>query len=142
MVPRRWGAARPPVPSGGVTDPDAAPLDPPFGPDDPGEHPNAPRRGALLLAFLGIVTAGLLGGMIGWGLVDVGCVDSPTLGQRLLDAAPALPGYEPDLPSCTAALVAGSLIGALLAAAGAAVVAVLILRAQAEWKQHPPKPTA
>src|SRR5262245_19459622 len=42
------------------------------------EHPNLPRRGALALMFVGIVLAGLLGGLIGYGVIRASCADTPT----------------------------------------------------------------
>ena len=36
----------------------------------PPEHPNRPKRAQLVVAFVGIVLAGALGGAIGWGIVD------------------------------------------------------------------------
>lgn len=102
---------------------------------DPGPHPNAPRTGALLLAYLGVVVAGVLGGMIGWGLVRTGCDDEARLGHRLLEG---VAGYAGPSRSCTLPLLGGALAGAIVAALGAAVVAVLMLRAQAEWRAHPP----
>ncbi|HEX5613958.1 MAG TPA: hypothetical protein VFZ83_02275 [Acidimicrobiia bacterium] len=110
-------------------------VPPPF--DDPGPHPNAPRTGALVLAYLGVVVAGALGGMIGWGLVRAGCDDEARLGHRLFEA---VAGYAGPARSCTLPLLGGALVGALITALGAAVVAVLMLRAQAEWRAHPPEP--
>lgn len=78
-------------------------------------HPNVPRRAGVALALSGVVVAGLLGVLIGWGLVDTTCTGS-----------------------CGGALAAGSMIGGAGAAIGAGIVAVLVLRAMAEWKRHPP----
>lgn len=107
--------------------------------DDPGPHPNAPSTGALLLAYAGVVIAGVLGGMIGWGLVRVGCDDDARLGHRLLES---VAGYAGPARSCTLPLLGGALAGALVTALGAAVVAVLMLRAHAEWRAHPPEPSS
>ncbi len=66
---------------------------------------------ARLLAIAAIVTAGVCGGLIGWSIVDLQCTGDC---------------------SSTAALVG---IGTAIACAvGVAVVAVLSLRAMAEWK--------
>ena len=108
-------------------------VPPPF--DDPGPHPNAPSTGALLLAYLGVVVAGALGGMIGWGLARIGCDDDARLGHQLLETVGA---YSGPARSCTLPLLGGALTGALITALGAAVVAVLMLRAHAEWRAHPP----
>ena len=103
--------------------------------DAPPSHPNAPRRGTLALAFAGIVVTGLLGGTIGWGLVDTSCSETPTVAERLLDD---VPGYDIDRASCDVRLLGGALAGTVLAAGGAGVVAGLMLRAQSEWRAHPP----
>jgi hypothetical protein len=71
----------------------------------------APPVAARLLAFGAIVLAGACGGLIGDGVVEVQCDGD-----------------------CTTAAGIGLIVGALLAAAGAAVVAVLVLRAMGEWR--------
>jgi hypothetical protein len=71
-----------------------------------------PSRGAYVLAFLSVVFAGAFGGIIGYGLVDI--------------------GYEGD---GGLAVFAGLIVGALIGAGGVGVVAVLVLRAMAEWQR-------
>jgi hypothetical protein len=71
-----------------------------------------PSRGAYVLAFLSVVVAGALGGIIGYGLVDIGSEGDPGL-----------------------AVVVGLVAGALIGAIGVGVVAVLVLRAMAEWQR-------
>jgi hypothetical protein len=61
------------------------------------EHPNLPRRGALALMFVGIAVAGVLGGLIGYGLVMISCADTPNRAERLLEQ---VPGFEPDVAEC------------------------------------------
>ncbi len=73
-----------------------------------------PSRGAYLLAFGSVVLAGVFGGIIGYGLVDVGCTGN-----------------------CSTAKVVGTVAGAATAAIGVGIVAVLVLRAMAEWKRRP-----
>jgi hypothetical protein len=80
-------------------------------PDDSGEHPYAASRGALMGAFVAVVVAGLSGAAIGFGLVDIGCSGD-----------------------CGTLSGVGALLGALVAAGGVAIVAVLLLRSMAEWK--------
>jgi len=96
------------------------------GPDDAGggvpvgreAPPTMPSRTAFLLSFLAVVVAGLFGGIIGYGLVDIGCTGD-----------------------CGDAELLGTVAGALVGAGGVAVVAVLVLRAMAEWKRNPtPRP--
>jgi hypothetical protein len=72
-----------------------------------------PSRWAFLLAFGGVVLAGVLGGIIGYGIADVSSQSDTSH-------------------------VVGALIGALIGAGGVAVVAVLVLRAMAEWRRHGP----
>jgi hypothetical protein len=103
---------------------------------DPGPHPNAPRPAALAAVFGAVVLAGVLGALIGWGLVRAGCDEEARLGHRLLESVAA---YDAPSRSCAAALLGGALAGALVAAAGTAVVAILLLRAQSEWRAHPPQ---
>jgi hypothetical protein len=67
---------------------------------------------ARALAFLAIVVGGLAGGLIGYGFVDLQTTSDSSV-------APAI----------------GAVVGAVLAAAGVAVVAVLVLRAMGEWRQ-------
>ena len=70
------------------------------------EHP----RWAFIAAFVGIVAGGLLGGVIGYGLVDVQCTGN-----------------------CDTALSSAVIIGSLLGAAGLSVVSAIGLRAMGEW---------
>lgn len=72
-----------------------------------------PSRRAFALAYLSVVAAGVLGGSIGAGLVDVMCTGS-----------------------CGPNVALGAVAGAVVAAGGVAVVAVLVLRAMAEWNTH------
>jgi phosphate/sulfate permease len=70
-----------------------------------------PTRTAFLLAFVSVVVAGLFGGIIGYGLADVGCTGD-----------------------CQGEKFVGTLLGSLIAAGGVGIVAVLVLRAMAEWR--------
>jgi hypothetical protein len=99
-------------------------------------HPNAPRRGPVWLAFGLVVLAGVMGGLIGSSLVGATCTETPPLLQRVL--AGAEPLVLAPRRSCTVQQLGGSLSGALIAALGTAVVAVLVLRAMAEWRKTPP----
>jgi len=71
-----------------------------------------PSRTAFLLAFSAVVLAGILGGIIGFGVADVG---SDSDAARLL----------------------GLFLGAVIGAAGVGIVAVLVLRAMSEWNRRP-----
>jgi hypothetical protein len=103
--------------------------------DAPAAHPNLPRRGALALMFAAIVVCGVLGGSIGYGLVNTSCASSPTVAEHLLESS--VPGYHASTESCDLKLLAGALTGTVVAAIGAGVVAMLMMRAQAEWRAHP-----
>jgi hypothetical protein len=81
----------------------------------PEAPPTLPSRTAFLLAFLSILLAGLFGGIIGYGLGDI--------------SADGGGGLEPAL---------WALVGAIIAGGGVGIVAVLVLRAQAEWRHTPP----
>ncbi len=77
--------------------------------------PTRPSRAAFVLAFLAITVAGFLGGIIGYGITDIG-----SSGNRAV----------PD--------ILGAIIGTLIAGVGVGIVSVLGLRAMAEWKRTPP----
>lgn len=90
-------------------------------PDPPDRRPPAPTPGvasslpsttARVLAFLAILVGGLCGGLIGYAVTDLQCTSG-------------CGGAEAGI---------GALVGALVAAGGVAVVAVLVLRAMAEWR--------
>lgn len=70
-----------------------------------------PSTGARVAAFAAILMAGLCGGLIGYAFVDLQCEGE-----------------------CTTAAGAGGLVGAVVFAVGVGVVAVLALRAMAEWR--------
>jgi len=71
-----------------------------------------PSPAARIAAFVAILFGGLAGGLIGYALVNLQCTGS-----------------------CGVPLGLGAFSGALLAAAGTAVVAVLVLRAVGEWRE-------
>lgn len=89
-------------------------TEPGAGPDqDPGLLPGGlPSRGAYVLAFLSVVLAGVFGAVIGYGLGDLS-VDGGSTGAGIL----------------------GMVIGGAVGAVGVGVVAVLVLRAMAEWQR-------
>jgi hypothetical protein len=71
-----------------------------------------PSRTARLLAFVAILVAGVCGGLIGYAIVNVQCHRACATPEGL-----------------------GAVGGAVLAAGGVAVVAVLVLRAMGEWRR-------
>ena len=70
-----------------------------------------PSTGARVLAFGAIIVAGACGGLIGFAFTDLQCSDG-----------------------CTGLASVGAIIGAIIGAAGVAVIAVLVLRAMGEWR--------
>lgn len=71
-----------------------------------------PSPAARALAFTAVLVGGLAGGLIGYALVDLQCTGS-----------------------CGLQLGIGVLVGAVIAAGGTAIVAVLVLRALGEWRE-------
>jgi hypothetical protein len=88
--------------------------------------------------FIGIALSGILGGVIGYGLVATTCADTPTRAERLLEQ---VPNFHAQTASCTLPELLAALAGTLIAAIGAGIIAVLMMRAQSEWRGHSPKPT-
>jgi hypothetical protein len=70
-----------------------------------------PPVGARVLAFVAILVAGACGGIIGSAIADLQCTGD-----------------------CTVPTGLAGVVGAVLAALGVAVVAVLVLRAMGEWQ--------
>ena len=89
------------------------------GSTSPGDRPTAagpaptalPSVGARALAFAAILLAGAAGGFIGYGVAELQCTGD----------------------DCGLVAGLGGLLGAVVAAGGTAVVAVLTLRAMGEW---------
>jgi hypothetical protein len=81
------------------------------GADAPGHDSDWPTPLAKGVAFGLIALAGACGGLIGWAVADLQCAGS-----------------------CTAQMGVGALLGAVMAAGGVAVIAVLALQALAEWR--------
>lgn len=71
--------------------------------------PSSVARG---IAFFSILLGGLAGGLIGYALVSVECEGS-----------------------CGLPLGIGIMVGAIVAAGGTSIVAVLVLRALGEWRE-------
>jgi hypothetical protein len=81
------------------------------GPASPRPVSALPSVQARVLAFGAIIIGGLCGGLIGFSTTRVGCHGS-----------------------CGTPEGVGSMIGAVVAAAGVAIIAVLVLRAMGEWR--------
>jgi hypothetical protein len=86
-----------------------------------------PSVTARVLAFAAILIGGLCGGLIGYSVTDLQCGAS----DRPVAEAPA----DSD-DGCGTVLGIGALVGALMGAGGVAVIAVLVLRAMAEWRRN------
>lgn len=71
-----------------------------------------PPVAARAIAFVVILLGGLAGGMIGFALVDLQCDGD-----------------------CAVPRGIGLLVGAIMAAAGTAIVSILALRAMGEWRE-------
>ena len=78
-----------------------------------------PSPAARAAAFVAILVAGLAGGLIGYSLVELQCDGD-----------------------CAVPLGLGILIGAVTAAGGMSIVAVLVLRALGEWRELQDRPSS
>lgn len=78
------------------------------------EHPGLTSPWAVVVAFVGIASAGALGALVGFAIVNV---DTRGTGG--------------------VTLAVGALIGGVVAAVGATVVAVVTLRARFLWRRRP-----
>jgi hypothetical protein len=87
--------------------------------------------------FTGITAAGSLGGLIGYSLVAATCPGTPTRAEQLLEQ---IRGLHASVPSCATKELGAALLGTIIAAIGAATIAILVLRAQSEWRGHAPQP--
>ncbi len=81
----------------------------PAGDDD--VPPMLPSRTAFLLSFGAVVLAGIFGAIIGYGVTDIGSTSN-------------------------VATFFGTLVGSIIGAGGVGIVAVLVLRAMAEWNRQ------
>ncbi|MGH9183082.1 MAG: hypothetical protein ACRDZ9_04605 [Acidimicrobiales bacterium] len=84
-----------------------------------------PSVTARALAVLAILVGGACGGLIGWAVADVQCgaTGAPTATEGA---------------GCSTVEGLGAFVGAVAGAAGVAVIAVLVLRAMAEWRRQLP----
>lgn len=86
-----------------------------------------PSVTARLLAFLAILLGGICGGLIGYSVADLQCGNEVAPGEeRAVDAD----------DGCSTIEGVGALGGAVVGAGGVAIVAVLVLRAMAEWRRE------
>ena len=81
-------------------------------PDSASSLSALPSVAARVIAFCSILIGGIAGGLLGYGLVDTQC-----------DGA------------CSVPTGIGMLTCSLMGAGGTAIVAVLVLRVQGEWRQ-------
>ena len=101
-----------------------------------------PSVAARLLAFVAILVGGVCGGLIGYSVTDLQCGNGN--GGPVVIGAPAnggaptttiAPRSKSDDSGCRSWSGGGGVLGALVGAGGTAVVAVLVLRAMAEWRR-------
>ena len=71
--------------------------------------------------FVGDRRRRLLGGAIGYGLVDTSCTETPTVAEQLLETSAR--ATRPTRHRATSTLLGGALVGTVIAAIGAGVVA-------------------
>lgn len=96
---------------------------------------------ARALAFLAIMIGGVCGGLIAYSITHLQCGSDDRRAASVLPGAPSEPGVSPPVPpdrtdeGCTTIAGLGGLLGAIVSAAGVAVIAVLVLRAMAEWRK-------
>ena len=81
-------------------------------PDSSSSLSALPSVAARAIAFCSILLGGLAGGLLGYGIIDAQC-----------DGV------------CTVQTGTGMLICSLMGAGGTAIIAVLVLRVQGEWRQ-------
>jgi len=86
--------------------------------------------------FAAISISGALGGLIGYALVASTCPDTPTRAERLLEQ---VRGFQAHVPSCAWKEFGAAVLGTVIAALGAATIAVLVMRAHTEWRSHAPR---
>jgi hypothetical protein len=97
-----------------------------------------PSVTARLLAFVAILIGGVCGGLIGWSVTDLQCGNgggTPVVIGQPANGAPVTTPVRHRDAGCTAWSGGGGVLGALIGAGGTAVVAVLVLRAMAEWRR-------
>ena len=86
-----------------------------------------PSVTARLLAFAAILVGGLCGGLIGYAITDLQCgANDRPVAEAQADAD----------DGCGTILGIGAVTGAVMGAGGVAVIAVLVLRAMAEWRRN------
>jgi hypothetical protein len=86
-------------------------------PEPPPPLSALPSPAARAVAFIAILVGGVAGGLIGFGFAELQCTGD-----------------------CTVPAASGAAAGGILAAAGTAVIAVLVLRAMGEWRQIGDRP--
>lgn len=104
-----------------------------------------PSVTARILAFVAILLGGLCGGLIGYSVTDLQCGATGTIVVPRADApgdAPPTTIARDTAPAstaergCTTIVGVGAVVGAVVGAGGVAVIAVLVLRAMAEWRKE------
>ena len=95
-----------------------------------------PSVTARWLAFLAILVGGLCGGLIGWSVTDLQCGPGTPAAIDVIEAHPTTTiAQASDDDGCKLWSGGGGVLGAVIGAGGTGVVAVLVLRAMAEWRR-------
>jgi hypothetical protein len=87
--------------------------------------------------FAAISLSGVIGGLIGYSLIAATCPSTPTRAEQLLEQ---VRGFQARMPSCAWKELGAALLGTVIAAIGAATIAILVMRAHTEWRSHAPRP--
>jgi hypothetical protein len=102
-----------------------------------------PSVTARLLAFLAILLGGLCGGLIGWSVADLQCgggdqvlVIPENPDESITTSTTVAPADDGEDDGCGTVVGLGAVGGAVLGAGGVGIVAVLVLRAMAEWRKE------
>jgi len=90
-----------------------------------------PSTTARLLAFVAILLGGSCGAVIGWSVTDLQCGPSEQAVEEAESEGEPVPEDDCGVPTGV-----GAVVGAGVGAGGVAVVAVLVLRAMAEWRRE------
>lgn len=99
-----------------------------------------PSVTARLLAFVAILLGGFCGGLIGYSVTDLQCGPATRVevggGTTAIVTEQASDIGVGEDEGCGTATGLGAVGGAVVGAGGVAVVAVLVLRAMAEWRKE------
>jgi hypothetical protein len=91
---------------------------------------------ARSLAFVAILVGGLCGGLIGWAVSDLQCGAGASPDIVVIQSHPSTSiAPQPTGAGCTTWNAGSGVLGAGIGAGGTGAVAILVLRAMAEWRR-------